>query len=143
MTIIPAARRLHAARSGSRQRGFTLIEVLITVVIIGVLAAIAMPSYTSYTLRGNRSAAQAVMMDMASKQEQYLLVNRRYGTSAQLLGTDYTLPRELVAKYDFTVAEALSPEPTFLLTFTPKGSQINDVTLTLDNVGNKTPADKW
>ena len=140
MTVIPAAHRLHAARSGSRQRGFTLIEVLITVVIIGILAAIAVPSYTSYTLRGNRNAAQAAMMDVASKQEQYLLVNRSYAT-AELL--NYAMPRELVAKYDIDIAEALSPEPTFVVTLTPKGSQASDVTLTLDNVGNKTPADKW
>lgn len=140
MTVSSAAHLFHVARSGARQRGFTLIEVLITVVIIGILAAIAIPSYTSYTLRGNRTAAQAVIMDMASKQEQYLLVNRRYA-AVDLL--NYTLPGELVDKYDVTVAEALSPEPTFLITFTPKGTQINDVTLTFDNLGNKTPADKW
>ncbi len=142
MTVLPARHRLTIAR-GAAQRGFTLVEIMVVVGILLLLAAVALPAYTAQIQRGNRSAAQTVMMDMASKQEQYLLVNRSYGDTTAVLGSNYALPRELVAKYDFTMTSALSPEPTFVITFTPKGTQAGDVTLTLNNAGVKTPADKW
>lgn len=143
MTVLPTRHRFSTARPGASQRGFTLIEIVVVVAILLILAAVALPAYTSQVMRGNRAAAQTVMMDMASKQEQYLLVNRSYGDSAALLGSTYTLPRELVTKYDFTIVPGMSPEPTFLITFTPKGPQTGDATLTLNNAGVKTPADKW
>lgn len=143
MTVLPARHRFATARPGASQRGFTLIEVMLVVAIVLILAAVAVPAYTAHIQRGNRAAAQTVMMDLASKQEQYLLVNRSYGDAAALLGSAYTLPPELVTKYDYTIVPAMSPEPTFLITFTPKGPQASDVTLTLNNTGVKTPADKW
>jgi type IV pilus assembly protein PilE len=143
ITVLSARHRFATARPGASQRGFTLIEIVVVVAILLILAAVALPAYTSQVMRGNRAAAQTVMMDMASKQEQYLLVNRSYGDSAALLGSTYALPRELVTKYDFTIVPGMSPEPTFLITFTPKGPQTGDVTLTLNNAGVKTPADKW
>ena len=53
--------------------GFTLIEVMITVAIIGILSAVALPSYQSYIQKSRRSEARVVLMDAASKQEQYIL----------------------------------------------------------------------
>lgn len=58
--------------------GFTLVEVMIVVAIIGVLGAIAFPSYQSYVQRGNRSAAQQLMLEIASKQQQYMLDARAF-----------------------------------------------------------------
>lgn len=125
------------------QRGFTLIEILIAVAILALLTAIALPQYNSYVARGARTAAQTVMMDMASKQEQYLLVNRTYGSASAVLGTGYALPSNISGKYDFTITTALSPEPTYLITFTPKGGHAADPTLTLNNAGVKSPASAW
>ena len=56
--------------------GFTLIEVMIVVVIIGILATIAMPSYNGYVIRSSREAAQTELLEMAGVQEKiYLNVN--------------------------------------------------------------------
>ena len=62
----------------SKQMGFSLIELMIAVVIVGVLAAVAFPSYQNYIVKSNRAAAQAFMVDAASREKQYLLDARSY-----------------------------------------------------------------
>jgi type IV pilus assembly protein PilE len=60
------------------QSGFTLVELMVTVAIIGVLAAIGYPSYTRYIVKANRSAAQSFMLTVASQEERFLLDARTY-----------------------------------------------------------------
>jgi type IV pilus assembly protein PilE len=62
----------------SRQRGYTLIEILIVVAILGILAAVAIPSYRQNIIASNRSVAQAGLLDLANRQEQFYLDNRIY-----------------------------------------------------------------
>jgi type IV pilus assembly protein PilE len=64
------------------ERGFTLIELMITVVVIAVLSAIALPSYTDYVTRSKLAEAHAHLADLRVKMEQYYLDNRRYSTNA-------------------------------------------------------------
>jgi len=131
--------------SFSRQRnGFTLIEVMITVVIVAILASIAIPSYSRYVIRAKRSAAQSQMMDIANRQQQFLVANRSYADKTTLIASGYSLPAEVAANYGYTIT---LPDPTappgFLLTFSPTGNQLVDGDLTLDHTGAKTPPEKW
>jgi type IV pilus assembly protein PilE len=127
-----------------RRNGFTLIEVMITVVIVAILASIALPSYQRYVIRAKRSAAQAQMMEIANRQQQFLLANRSYADKTTLTASGYTLPSDVAANYDYTITLSTPPAPpTFLLTFVPSGAQQSDGNLTLSNDGAKTPAGKW
>ncbi len=62
----------------SKTSGFTLVELMVVTAILAILASIAIPAYRQYVIRGNRSAAMAQMMDLANREQQFLLVNRSY-----------------------------------------------------------------
>ena len=67
-------------------KGFTLIELMITVAIIGSLSAIAYPSYTEFVIRSNRAEAQSELLRLANRQEQYYMDNRVYTVDMTFLG---------------------------------------------------------
>ncbi|WP_372943690.1 type IV pilin protein, partial [Shewanella sp.] len=69
-----------------KQQGFTLIEVMITVVIVGILASIAYPSYTQFVAKGARGDGLAGVMHVANLQEQYYLDHRSFTTDMTKLG---------------------------------------------------------
>lgn len=124
------------------QKGFTLIEILVAVAIVGILAAIALPSYQQHVIRSNRSAAQSQMMDIANREQQYLLANRVYASKA-LLEATYRLPTSVSSKYNYDITVGTDTVPSYLITFTPIGTQDGDGDLTLSSEGVKTPVDKW
>lgn len=68
----------------STARGITLIELMIVVVIVGILASIAIPSYRNYVLRTNRADATAALLRVAAAQEKFYLQNNTYATNAQI-----------------------------------------------------------
>lgn len=126
------------------KKGFTLIELMVTVAVVAILAAIAYPSYTQYVIRGKRAAAKSAMMDIANRQQQFLMSNRAYADKAALEAAGYALDADVGKNYGWDVVanNALTP-PRFTITFTPSGAQSSDGPLTLNSRGEKTPPDKW
>lgn len=124
--------------------GFTLIELIITVAIIAILATIALPSYQQHLIRSNRAAAQAQMMEIANREQLFLVSDRSYADKQKLESSGFALPAEVASKYNYeiTIDEGASP-PSFLIRFMPQGTQSVDGELTLDSAGRKTPAEKW
>lgn len=73
-------------KSSHRQSGVTLMELLVAVAIIGILSAVAYPSYTQYVTRTNRAAAQSVLLQVADRQEQFFADNKTYASDLTDLG---------------------------------------------------------
>ncbi len=129
----------------SRQRGFTLIELMITVAVIAILAAVALPSYQEYIKKGRRADAQSFMLEVAAKQQHFLVDRRAYSTSLTADPADgglgMTVPAAVAPHYDIELAaDNAARPPTFTLTAKPKGSQTTEKCgeLGLNHVGAKT-----
>lgn len=125
-------------------RGFTLLELLIAVAVVGILTAIAIPSYQRYMTNSERGSAQGHLLDIAQAQQQYFVDNRGYAASLSDLN-GMTTPANVSRNYTITIDVTSGPPPTFTVTATPKPgtTQANDVTLTINQAGTKTPPDKW
>lgn len=123
--------------------GFTLIELMITIVIIGILVGVALPGYQNSVRKSHRSAAQAEMLDIANREQQYLLANRSYTATLSNLG--YSVPTEVAARYTCTVSVTSTGLPTFTVSCAPTSLQSASgfSTLTLDSTGAKAPAGEW
>lgn len=127
-----------------RNSGFTLVELMIVVAIVGILATIALPSYRNHIIRSNRAAAQSEMLAIANREQQYLLANRVYADWATL---GYSLAPEVSKNYNTPVITVgAGTVPSFTITFTPKETQASDGNLTVTSEGVKErdgDAAKW
>ena len=129
---------------GRRSAGFTLVELLVTLAVVAILAAIAYPAYQDQMRKGRRAAAQSFLVDTASRQQQYLLDARGYAIGAGgLAALNLSVPADVSSFYTVTIDPAVATNPpTFRLIATPvAGSpQVADGVLTLDQDGAKTRA---
>lgn len=119
-----------------RESGFTLIEVMIAVVIIGILAAIAFPSYREYILRGQRTEGVALLSEGAARQERFYAQNNTYANTVAALNMEANSANAL---YTLSVANATAT--TYTLTATAINGQTDDArcgNLGLNQAGDRT-----
>ncbi|RPE64958.1 type IV pilus assembly protein PilE [Tibeticola sediminis] len=121
-----------------RVDGFTLIELMVVVAIVGILAAIVYPSYQNHVLRTHRAAAAACLGEMAQQMERYYTTTLKY-TGATL--PNPTCRNDLASRYTFAFDTGQPTDTTFKIKATPSGAQAADTkcgTLSLDQAGTKT-----
>jgi len=124
-------------------KGFSLIELMITVAIVGILTAIAYPSYVEHVNRSRRADAEATLMELAQWMERNYMLSSRYDQDSQGNSIDSTSlqtpikDRSILAYYVFAFNNIAVN--AFTVSATPQGAQVNDRcgTLTLDNLGQK------
>jgi type IV pilus assembly protein PilE len=121
----------------TEQRGFSLIELMIVVAVIGILAAIAFPSYTQYQIRSNRADAQAYLMELAQRQQQFLMDARVYASTEAALGA--VTPTGVDRNYSIDIVPDVTP-PRFTITASPRVGKIQagDGDITINQAGTKT-----
>jgi type IV pilus assembly protein PilE len=144
---------MNAERTGmmrSRERGVTLLELMAVVVIIGILASIAIPSYRTYLLRAQRTDATAALLRTAAAQEKWYLQNNTYASDDLLAKTPpdgLGIAATEHGYYDLAITKEDNLTVDFVVTATAKddGAQARDtqcVTFTIDQAGTRKAFDK-
>jgi type IV pilus assembly protein PilE len=107
-----------------RNRGFTLLELLVVVAIVAILAAIAIPSYVEYTRKGKRSDGVSAIGEVQLRQERYRADNPTYGTMAQLFGAGLTTFNNSHKYYSLAVSNITGN--SYTITATRRSDLAND-----------------
>lgn len=135
----------------AHQHGFSLLELMTAVVIIGILAAIALPSYSNYVLRSNRTVGKTILMQIAGQQENFFVDRKRYaaalGPGSAANSLNYPAAQMFVLPDGRTTATSSSDaiyrveisaatETTFTAQATPLNRQTKDTDCSVLSVTN-------
>ncbi len=129
-------------QSGFGQIGFSLLELLIALAIVGIISAFAIPNYIDYINKGYRTDMQRFMLEISSKQENFFANAQRYTDSLAADGLNISLENELANRYTVQI-EVTDVPPSYEILATAKGAQLNSGNLTLNSSGEKTPLEHW
>lgn len=126
-----------------RSCGFTLIELMITVAVIGILAAVAYPAYLDQVRKARRADAEATLLNIAARQQQMLLDTRSYVATPAALNV--SIPNAVQQTYTISIVVGTATVPSFTATATPLGSQSADKcgVLSIEQTGSKSPPTCW
>ena len=130
----------------TKQKGFTLIEVIVVIGIIGILSSIALPSYTSYVARARRADARTQLMQAAQLMQRYYSANDRYdqdrsGTTNAVTHARWNglrqSPADGTAVYNLSLSSVATDSFTLKMAPVSGGTMANDPcgTFTLTNTG--------
>lgn len=136
--------RKHSKASG----GFTLVELIVTMLVASILLAVAVPTYTSQIRSSRRTDARSAVLDLAGREERYLSVNTAYSATPSDLGYTGSFPQSIGSGYyqvtvTATAATATTP-PAFTATATAIGKQTADAScasFTVNQLGQHTSLD--
>jgi type IV pilus assembly protein PilE len=140
----------------SKQKGFTLIELVVAMLIAAILAAIAIPSYSNYVRKAHRTDAKSALLDLASLEERFFSTNNTYtstwsdlgysgGASAINVGSNfYSVAAPAFIAANAPTATTTGTPATYSLTATAINDQLKDTTCrtyTLNSAGVRTASD--
>lgn len=129
--LLPPAATVHTRSKPIAQAiGFTLIELMVVLVIVGILSAVAVPTYRQYVIRAQRTEAKTALLRLAANQERHYLQNNTYTEDLALLGFATGVSENAVYTLSVPIADSVTYQAIAVPT---PGGGLNDVDMSQDD----------